>query len=212
MTYRWTPTLGCSVATPCATDQVSGNNASQTTIGDVPTYNATGGPNSTPSLTFNGTSDFITPTTAIPSGLSAFTLYAIIKPSSVSVNNAIFGGVTGGIEYRINSSANPDVLVQSVADVNSGSQTLTASTWTTQVVTFTTSGSGTIAFYNATGGTLNAAGSGIPAATSFTSTTNDLGGAPATAEFFHGDIAEWGYLNSVSTATIAHWSSCHYGV
>lgn len=206
--YYWTPSAGSS-SLAYAIDSVSANNAFQATGGNQPTYNATGAPNSHPSLTLNGTSDFITPTTPIPASPTAFTLWALIKPSSVTVNNAIFGGTTGGIEYRINSSGNPDVLVQSTADVNSGSQMLTASTWTMQVVTFNFS---TIAFYEAVGGNLVSHGSGSPAATSFTSTTNDLGGAPTTAEYFHGDIAEWGYVNSVNTANIAYWSKCHYGV
>jgi hypothetical protein len=209
MTYRWTPTSGCSTSTPCATDQVSGNNASQTTSGDLPTYSATGGPNSTPSLAFNGTSDFIIPATAIPSGLTVFTLYVILNVTTLQ-DGAMFGGVGGGIEYRIDSSGKPGLLVQSVVGT-SGTQTLSTGTWYTVVVTHD-NGTTTTNFYNATSGTLSAQGNNTTQAMVLTSTTNDLGGATGNSEFFNGEIAEWGYLNSVNTAGIAAWSNCHYGV
>lgn len=207
MTYRWTPTSGCSVATTCATDQVAGNNATQTTLGDVPTYGATCGPNSTPCLTFNGTSDYLALATPIPSGLTTLTLYAVINLTTSQVNS-IFGGAGSGLIFRINSSNNPDLESSGVVGV-SGSQTLSLSTWYTEVVTYN-NGTTTTNFYYASGGSLNAAGS-VSQAFSWS------GNVPYLAndnynEVFAGKIAEWGYLNSVNTAGIANWSSCHYGV
>jgi hypothetical protein len=208
MTYRWTPTSGCSTSTPCATDQVSGNNASQTSSGALPTYGATCGPNSTPCLTFNGSSDYIVPTTAIPANPTAFTLYAVMEATTVSVHNPLFGGNNSGISFKVDPSNVMDLSVQGVSDAF-GSQTIAASTWYTQVVTYD-NGTTTGSFYAASGGGLTAHGSG--SAAGFTATTPNLGGIPLQGIFFTGNIAEWGYLNSVSTAGIANWSSCHYGV
>lgn len=209
MTYRWTPTSGCSISTPCATDQVSGNNASQTNSGKLPTYGATCGPTSTPCLTFNGTSDYIIPTTPIPSGLTAFTLYAILDITTGSKNNPLFGGVAQSIRYDADTTNTMDLTQQDVVTVP-GAPTLATNTWYTVVVTYL-NGTSTSTFYNASGGTLHNAGSGVQAL-SFSSATTDLGAAHGDSAFFTGNIAEWGYTNSVTTAGIANWSSCHYGV
>lgn len=209
MTYRWVPNSGCSIIVACATETVSGNNASQTSSGALPTYGATCGPNSTPCLTFNGTSDYIIPTTAIPSGVTAFTLYAVIKPTTVSTDNPIFGGNNNGIAYKSNSSGKMDLSAQGFTGVATGTQTLVANTWYTQVVTFNNGASTTI-FYSASGNTLTSFGGG--GGGSFPNSTPYLGGIPIESIWFTGSIAEWGYLNSVSTTGIANWSSCHYGV
>lgn len=206
---RWTPTSGCSTSTPCATDQVAGNNASQTTSGDLPTYGATCGPNSTPCLTFNGTTDALLLATPIPSGLTALTMYAVIYVTAAQ-NNAIFGATNnGGLTYRINGSSNPD-LEQLAVQGNSGTQTLSLNTWYTEVVTYN-GGTTTTSFYYASGGTLNAAGAPGGPAFSWSTTTTYLGNDQF-GEPFAGKIAEWGYLNSVNTTGIAPWSQCHYGV
>jgi hypothetical protein len=136
MTYRWVPASGCSTTSACAKDRVDGNNASQISSGALPTYSEGRGPNSTPDLTFNGSTDYLTFRAAIPSAVTRFTIYAVIAMTGAGRENAIFGGDTGGIEYRINASNHPDLLYQSIADVNSGTQTLSANTWYTEVVTF----------------------------------------------------------------------------
>lgn len=210
MTYRWTPTAGCSTSTPCATDQVSGNNASQATLGKLPTYGATCGPNSLPCLTFNGTSDYINPTTPIPSGLTAFTFYAIIEITTGSKFNPILGGVGNSIRW---DSDNTDTMLLTEQDVISvpGLPTLTTNTWYTVVVSYLNSTT-TTTFYHASGGTLHTDSSNSTQPLAFSATTPDLGAAHGDSVFFTGNIAEWGYVNSVSTAGIANWSSCHYGV
>lgn len=209
MVYRWTPTAGCSTSTPCATDQVAGNNATQTSSGALPTYSATGGPNSTPSLSFNG-SDSAAFGTAIPSSVTAFTIYAIVNYST-STSNAIIGGTSSGaIEYRINSSNHPDLLIQGAVDLGTGTQTLSPNTWYTEVITYQISGAYT--FYFASGGNLTAAGTGSGSSSPFSSGTQTLGAAPGASEMFNGQIAEWGYLDSVNTSGIATWSNCHFNI
>lgn len=211
MTYIWVPAAGCSTSTPCATDVVAGNNASQTTSGDLPTYGATCGPNSRPCLTFNGTTDFITPTTAIPSGLTNLTFYAVINITTGSVYNAFFGSTSSQFaEFAVTSGNVPQLAETGIAGAQ-GTQTISTGTWYTLIVTYA-NGTTTTSFYNASGGALNPQGSfGGPAMT-FPNPTADLGASRGDPSFFNGKIAEWGYTNSVNTAGIANWSSCHYGV
>ena len=148
------------------------------------------------------------PNHGIPSGLTAFTLYAVINLAASQVN-PMFGGASSGITFRIDTSPNtPDLEETNVQGV-AGTQTLSLSTWYTEVVTYN-NGTTTTSFYYASGGTLNAAGVAMSPAFTFSGTTPYLG--TDTVAFLNGSVAEWGYLNSVNTAGIANWSSCHYGV
>lgn len=211
MTYRWTPTSGCSTSTPCATDQVAGNNASQTSSGNLPGYGATCGPNSTPCLTFNGTSGYITMATPIVSTITAFTVYAIVNATSLATTGGMIGGAIGGLEFRINSSTGVlDMSSVAISDFAIGTTSHSTGTWYTLVGTY--SSAGTWTFYHASAGGLVQEDTGSTAFSPFTGTTGDLGATHVTSEYFNGKIAEWGYLNSISTAGIANWSVCHYGI
>jgi hypothetical protein len=209
MTYRWVPSSGCSTSTVCAKDRVDGNNALQTLSSALPTYSESGGPKGTPDLTFNGSTDYLTFRTAIPSAVTGFTIYAVIAMIGAGRGNAIFAGDTGGIEYRINASNKPDLLYQNIADVNSGTQTLSANKWYTEVVTFQISGA--VNFYYASGGSLIPAGSGSTSSNAFSGITDSLGGSQG-GEYFKGKIAEVGFRNSPDPSGIAAWSSCQYGI
>lgn len=214
MTYRWTPASTCSTSQPCATDQVAGNNASQTTSGDLPTYSATGGPNGLAALTFNGSSDYLTMTTPIASGLTTFTMYAIFKPAGTPAsghNYDLFGGTNNSIEFGIDPSDNAVINQQDIIGV-SGTATFPAGTWYTEVVTYN-NGTTTTALYKANGGALTSDGGSTSQAMSFSATTPYLGGQTLTGSYFNGSIAEWGFLSgSANPAGIAQWSSCHYGI
>ena len=208
MTGIWVPASGSS-SNPYATDPVAGNNAFQATTANQPTYGATCGPNSTPCLTFNGTSDFIQPTTPLPTASSDITMYAVIYVTAASQPNNMFGGGAAGVSYRVNSSNNVDFGSEGLS-ASTGTQVLSPNTWYTEIVTYSNSTNVTN-FYFASAGSLIAAGSET-LALGITATTTTLGGAPTEALFFTGKIAEWGYANSVTTAAIANWSSCHYHV
>ncbi len=214
MTYRWTPASTCSTSQPCAIDQVAGNNASQSTSGDLPTYGATGGPNGLAALTFNGTSDYIIPTTPIASGLTSFTMYAIFKPAgtpSSGHNYDFFGGTNNSIEFGIDPSDNAVLNQQDIIGVN-GNAAFPAGTWYTEIVTYQ-NGTTTTNFYKANGGALTPDGGSTSQALSFSATTPYLGGNTVTSSYFNGSIAEWGFLSgSANPSGIAQWSSCHYGI
>jgi hypothetical protein len=209
MTYRWTPTSGCSTSTACATDQVSGNNAFQTSGGALPTYGATSGPNSTPALTF-AIGDSILPTTPIAAPAGDFTIYVIFNMAAGSRNNELLGGAaTSSINLVVSTSNQVTLNEQAVAGVN-GNRALSTGTWYGEAVTYQ-NGSGTNSFYALSGGTATSDGV-IVTPQSFTSVTTALGAAPQFSLTFDGSIAEWGYLTSANIAGIANWSSCHYGV
>lgn len=213
MTYRWTPTSGCSTSTPCATDQVSGNNASQTTSGDLPTYGATCGPNSTPCLTFNGTTDYLLPTTAI-AGPTDLTVYAIFKTATTPTTKGypFIGGAANGIEFGIDTANQAFLNQQDITGTN-GTRTYTSGTWYAEAITYHNATT-TTNFYAVSGGGLSADGVSASPAMTFSAAAPNLGANTngSDLEYFNGSIAEWGYLSSVNTAGIAAWSSCHYGV
>lgn len=214
MTYRWVPAAACSTSQPCATDIVAGNNASQTTGGDLPTYSATGGPNGTPALVFNGTSDFLTMATAIPTGVTDLTMYAIFNPAGTPSSHdydLISGSANNSMEFGIDPS---DHIFFNQMDIigAGGALTFPVSTWYTEVVTFH-NGTSTTQFYRTVGGALVPDGPATVQAMTFSAVTGNLGGETLTNNYFNGSIAEWGFLSgSTSTTGIAKWSSCHYGI
>lgn len=215
MTYIWVPASGCSTSSPCATELVSGNNASQTTSGDLPTYSATGGPSSQPALVFNGSSDYLIMNTAIPSGVTAFTLYAVFKPAAPSSNgyDMFDSNVNNSIEFQIANASQGGVAALNEKDIigTYANRAYPSGNWYAEVATYN-NGTTTTNFYAVSGGALAPDGVNTSQAFTFSGTTANLGGDTLTSQYFDGSIAEWGFLNSVNTAGIANWVLCHYGV
>lgn len=210
MKYRWISAAACSTSQPCATDQVIGNNASQITGGDLPTYNPTSGPSDGASFTFNGTTDFLLPTTPIAAPTD-LTVYAVFKTATTPTSHGypFIGGAANGIEFEVGTGNQISLNQQDVAGV-AGIRTFTPGTWYGEVATYKNSTT-TISFYAVSNGALLPDGGGVQAF-SFSATTPDLGANTHDNEFFNGPIAEVGYLDSVNTAGIANWLSCHYGI
>jgi hypothetical protein len=139
-------------------------------------------------LTFNGTNDFLTLATPIPSGLTTFTLYAVINLTAAQVN-PMFGGGGSGIVFQVNGSNYPDPEESRVVGV-SGTQTISLNTWLIEIVTYD-NGTTTTSFYYPSGGVLNSGGSGSSQALSFSGNLPKLG-IDQYGEAFAGKIAEWG--------------------
>lgn len=210
MKYRWISAAACSTSQPCATDQVTGNSASQTTSGDLPTYNPTNGPSDGASLIFNGTTDFLLPATPIPAPTD-LTIYAVFKTATAPTSHGypFIGGTANGIEFEVGTGNQISLNQQDTVGI-AGNRTFTPGTWYGEVATYKNSTT-TVSFYAVSNGALVPDGGG-PQALSFSATTPDLGANTHDNEFFNGPIAEVGYLDSANTAGIANWLSCHYGV
>jgi hypothetical protein len=207
LVYRWTPTAGCSTSTVCATDQVAGNNASQTTSADLPTYSSTGGPNNTPSLTFNGTTDYIIPTIPIAGSTTGLIIYAVFNQTANPGNTALIGGATSGLEYGVNGSGNMFLNQQSIQGIGAGSSTISLSTWYAKAITYNNT-SNVWTFYNISGGSATSDGAGSTGYPVWAATPN-LGGAANVGQNFHGSVAEWGYgITSTLPSGLATWIHC----
>ena len=195
-----------------AADFVAGNTATEATTARQAVYN-TNEINGLPAWTF---SDAVAGTgfvmgTAIPSSISAFTMYAVMEFPTAHAGALLSNTPGGAIEWRINSGNNMQLEVNETLNIGASTQNLSTNTWYTVVVTYNTV-SGAYAFYNASGGTLTAEGSGTNAQ-SFTQPTAIIGNAGfGTSDYYNGQIAEIGFLNSVNTTGIAAWSKCEYGL
>lgn len=147
----------------------------------------------------------------------SITLYAVIKTYSIvppSNAFAIYGVSSGhGMEWGLfNSSSTNKQYANSQGATALGTSTGTyaVSTNYTLAMTYTYS-SGALAFFNCSAGTCNADGTATHTA-SFPNPTNVLGAARDVNDYFKGYITEWGWTNSATTAGIAAWSQCHYGI
>jgi hypothetical protein len=205
---RWTASAG-STTLAYATDQVAGNNAFQPTGISDPTYSASCAAFSgKPCLAFNGTSDYIIPTTPIPATTN-LTVYAIFNLAG-GTHNEFFGGIASSIDYQIGGSV-ANLNQQGVAGGN-GIRTLSTGTSYLEVATYNNATSDTEFYAGSSGGTLVSDGNSIQAL-SFSSATATLGAVLPFSRFLNGSIAEWGYANSVNASnTIAAWAKCQYGV
>jgi hypothetical protein len=203
-------TNGASVYT--LTESIAGNNAVQATSANQPLFE-TNQINGLPAIESNGLSgvsaEYLPFSMTIPDTAN-FTIYAMVKSSSLSGYQTIISNDanTSSIEYGIPNAAHQYVRVNGYSS-GLGSATLSTGTWYTLALTFTYS---TLAYnlYICSGGTCTSDGSGT-AGGSPSQPINSLFG-PNGDDSWNGYVAEWGYLNSVSTSGIAAYSLCKYGI
>jgi hypothetical protein len=97
-----------------------------------------------PCISFNGSSSSISFTATPKNSGTPFSFESLIKPASVSANAAIIANQsdTGarGPEFRVNSSAQLELLEQSVVSIGYSTTTLTVNLWAHVVVTYDASG------------------------------------------------------------------------
>lgn len=219
----------CNGGSPCTNgdnmdtikSSATANDGTAASSGARPLYN-TNQINGQPALTLNGPTNQqgFGMATAIPTGSGSLTLYAVIKPdlsggqAAIIGNGSASGGGTAGIkaiEWRINNSTSKqDLLSQQNALLASSTSTVSTAAFSTVAVTYDF-GTGAYTFYKCASGTCTADGSGT-ASGSWAVNSSGLGLATSASEFYKGQIAEWGYLNSASVTGIAAWSQCKYGI
>ena len=219
-TYDWLPNSGCSTSVACMTDAIASNNASQTISGDLPTYSATGGPNSTKSLSFNGTSDFLTFATGVPYPTAghSYTFYTVWKtPSTTTIQPILDIALgSGSLGYGSRSTTYMGLTDAGVAQIAADNVAMSNNTWYAKIVvyTYTSSSSATYAFFTCSSGTSNAGASGSAVNETFTRNTTRIG-ASATS-YGNISLAEVGYYNGTwsgaqNTAFCAY-ANARYGL
>ncbi len=213
LTYRWIPNAGCSTSVACMTDTVAGNNASQTTSGDLPTYSATGGPNSTPALAFSGSwVDFSTGIPA-PTGSATYTFYEVIKLSSPTATQYLMGNQTslGALAVEFGGTGVARLALTGTGAVATDTATMTGSTWYTKAVTFSYA-TEAYQFYTCSGGTCTAGAGGTATAGTYSQAINLIGARGNSSFGIGGSLAEFGYYNGISIAGLGAYSQCQYGI
>lgn len=227
MTARWAAYNSANTCTassvPCTNGafgwtqpDLAGTNSTTnaTSLGPIYTTSAING---LPSWTFTKSSgQFWRLNSSIPQS-GSITFYAILNWSSTCTSSgcSIFGlSLSHGLNWQINAATTTTghqrLLSQGLAEVAIGTQNYTAGVWYTVVTTYNFS-TGAWSFYNCAAGTCSLDSSGTGTST-FSASTDDLGAGQDTTEYFGGQIAEWGYLNSANTSGIAAWSQCKYGI
>lgn len=202
MTRRWAANAVLCGGSPCAngaTVPTFNDSVGDATYPNLTTY-ATNAFGTQPAFSFAGSGaqmnlgTHITPTTTT-------TLYAIVNLTSVS--GSIFVGNPGTVEWRLDTSKQ-DLLRSQQVDWGHSYSTYASNTRYAIAVTVDV-GASTITFYNCHGGTCYTDGT-QPITSGFTDDVTSIGANVA------GNIAEFGYLNGVSTAGIGNWAYCEYGI
>lgn len=130
-----------------------GSNPALGVASHVPTYSATGGPNSTASIATNGTSQYMSFTSiAIPTTLS---ILMVVKPGATGSGQVYFAGPTASLSYGINNTQMLRNTTSGVLGTGSSSHA-TGSWWAIGIDYNTSTGAGK--FYNLSGGSATADG------------------------------------------------------
>lgn len=96
----------------------NGNNATQGTAGNKPSYSATGWNGTKPGITFDGTNDYLTTATTIPyNGATGVAIWVAARSTGTAAR-AMIGGQGSDIELRYNSGS-LDVLKTTSANLQS---------------------------------------------------------------------------------------------
>ncbi len=223
MTYRWAaynPSNLCTGSVACTdgakiitlADFVSTNNGTQAT--DGPIYH-TNQINGQPALTFLGIAGttYVQLATSLAVTGSA-TFYAVLRVNSGAANSPVIGvNANGGIEWDNNGTPNYKMIMQSSGVAFIGTETTARSltNFTTVALTYNFS-TGAYVFYDCSGGTCTADGSGTTTASWTGGRVYYIGLVNSFGTKFDGQIAEVGYLSSSSTTGIGAYSQCKYGI
>jgi hypothetical protein len=159
-----------------------------------PTYQ-TGGPNSKPTVRFDGVNDAMSSSSGSTS-LPQQTIFAVLKPgTAASIMSIRCSLQSGGLQLRLTATKQPALVKTGVANVATATTGISTSVYT--IISVSYSDGGTYAFYR--NGTAD--GSGSHGQTLTAGTTTDIGiNLPGGGEFFAGDIADLIVFDSVLSA------------
>ncbi|HEY9714765.1 MAG TPA: LamG-like jellyroll fold domain-containing protein [Chroococcales cyanobacterium] len=171
----------------------SGNTASQGVSGNQPTY-VSSAVNGLPGVSFNGSSSFlqITNTAGLSNFASGASIFAVVKPSSVTANARLLDFGNGAASDNIYISEPTSTGVSLVTYNGASSTTVTSSSGVTlgnyQLLEFVDNGTGTATVYtNAVQGAQNTSMNSL---SNIARTLNYIGQGAAGGNYFNGTIAE----------------------
>jgi hypothetical protein len=188
-------------------DSVGGNTASQSTTGDQGTL-ATSFVNGLSAVTFNGTSDFYTPTTTVPSSNVIYTFLAVFQLAATGSTQGLAGTSGQSVVAQISSTNHFQLSMFGVGSLGQGTTTLTTSTNYAFLGTYNKT-SGAWQIWRLASGTATSDGSGTTAGTVSGSAWAAIG--KSSSSFFHGTLVELDLSESAPTASqYATYTNCKY--
>lgn len=125
----WRPDLGNTIAVDGNwVGQVAGTVFAQAVAGSRPTQNATGGPNSTPAMTFDGTDDYLEAALVRPApGTTPAVIWTIVRQVTWTVNEALFSDAAGTLGV-LQRTASPGIAM-SAGTLTNLNNALAVGTW-----------------------------------------------------------------------------------
>jgi hypothetical protein len=218
MTHRWmvsANTNTCSGGTACTngagidtvTDLGSAPSsaAEQPTSANRPVF-AAALLNGKAVATFTGASQNFILHNNISDGL--MTVYAVLRPTSGTFFGGGNTGTIGSVQYFFNGT-NEQFNNMNKAVIVTGTSTLSTGSFQTIALTYDFT-SGAAQLFRCSGGTCTNDGTGSYTG-GFGNPITRIGGESVPG-YFTGQLAEVGYTNVISTAGIAAYSQCQYGI
>lgn len=209
MTYRWTPTNSGYGA---MTDQVAGDNATQSTGGDQPTYSgsvaALGGK---PGVVFNGSSDFLSISTPVPDSSAYFSMYAVFVAGGI--NQVLLGDVPGSGGQTAIYMINRLTQTMELNVYNGGG--LSAGTTINSGIAYTVgvqynSSTLALAYFMCSGGTCSSDGTYTLGGATINLPINAIGN-DGSGSYLNATIGEVAYVNGpLPTTALGTYSLCQF--
>lgn len=214
LTYDWLAYNSVCTYTPCMHDTVASNDATNSTSGDRPTYSATSGPNSTPGLAFNGSSDTLNFATSISSSVTQYDVFFVFTTPSLASTQAFMGGPSGALDFDLTTAGKVIITISGTGTVATCTTAHSINTWYAYAVTFNTSTKG-YACYILSGGTYTADGSGTASSGTLTGNLTNIG--QQSTNYLHATVPEIGLATgtiwgSTQLTTIATYVHSTYGI
>jgi hypothetical protein len=209
----WTPVANAGgTGNPGMTDSVGSNTASQVTSGDAPTYSATGAPNSTPDLTFNGSSDFLSLVSSVPYTWTTYSGYVVFKTTTCCGSAEPFlGNNANGAYWHIDNYTGVGLAFGIYPQsIQTNPNPFTNNTWVMAAFQWNTS-TGSWTIWQIGSGSATVITSGTQTVSpSNNYQLNSIG--LAGTSYFNSSIAEIALYNgTINTSQLASYGACKYG-
>lgn len=172
----------------------NGNHAIRGTAGQQPGLALNATPTGEAALSFDG-GDSLAFTNALSS--QSWTVFVVMRPTSIAASAAILGGGSGAMEYRISSAGKQQYLNAQVATLATGAATVSTSNYSIAAARLTNgSPNDSVSFF------LNDLADGTATPTGdFSAATNLIGARTTAAELYQGQIAALIIFKSALTDT-----------
>jgi len=208
-TSDWLPTATAgSSGNPGFNDAVGSNNA--TNASNYPSYSATGGVNSTPKLTWNGTSQYLNLGTSIPTNWTKYTGYVVFQHENSSQQYIMGASSNPSFSLQLNSN---NMFVYEGSQLVQNSAAFVAGNWYAEAWDWTPA-TGVGHFQRCSSGSCvddTNYSTGSPASATYG--FNNIGSLAGAFYWLASPTAEIGIYNgTLNLSTLGTYIQCRYGL